>query len=321
MAIQHTTSAPAPLPRILVADDERINLLAISSALSGEFEVVEAKTGAEVLERAAAGDIDLILLDVVMPVLDGFQVCRRLKSNPSTAKIPVIFVTGLDDSAEESQGFSAGAVDYITKPIRAATLRARVRAHVELKRSRDLFEQQASVDPLTGVANRRRFDAAIAEEWRRCRRASRWLSLAIVDVDHFKQFNDRYGHQAGDGCLQAIAASLVSNVRRAGELVGRYGGEEFGLILPDVDTAMMHGMVRTLVNSTTAAGGDVVSIPREPVTVSVGAISVVPSRDEGETKALAATDALLYEAKAGGRARGVHLDFSTQRKVIITRER
>ena len=162
-------SASAPLPRILVADDERINLLALSSALNGEFDVVEAGTGAEVIERAAAGDIDLILLDVVMPGLDGFQVCRRLKSNPSTATIPVIFVTGLDDSAEENQGFSAGAVDYITKPIRAATLRARVRAHVELKRSRDLFEQLVSRDPLTGVANRRRFDAAIAEERRRCR--------------------------------------------------------------------------------------------------------------------------------------------------------
>jgi diguanylate cyclase (GGDEF)-like protein len=315
-------SASAPLPRILVADDERINLLALSSALDGEFDVVEARDGGDVLERAAAGDIDLILLDVVMPGLDGFQVCRLLKSNPSTATIPVIFVTGLDDSAEENQGFSAGAVDYITKPIRAATLRARVRAHVELKRSRDLFEQLATVDPLTGVANRRRFDAAIAEEWRRCRRAGRWLSLAIVDVDRFKQFNDRYGHQAGDGCLQAIAASLVSNVRRAGELVARYGGEEFGLILPDVDTAMMHGLVRTLVNSTTTGGGDMVSTPsREPVTVSVGAITVVPSRNEGETTALAATDALLYEAKAGGRARGVHLDFSTQRKMTITRER
>jgi diguanylate cyclase (GGDEF)-like protein len=309
------------LPRILVADDERINLLALSSALDGEFDVVEVGTGGEVLERAAVGDIDLILLDVVMPGLDGFQVCRLLKGNPSTATIPVIFVTGLDDSAEENEGFSAGAVDYITKPIRAATLRARVRAHVELKRSRDRFEQLATVDPLTGVANRRRFDAAIAEEWRRCRRARRWISLAIVDVDHFKQFNDRYGHQAGDGCLQAIAALLV-NVRRAGELVGRYGGEEFGLILPDVDTALMHSLVRTLVNSTPAAGGDMVGAPpRGPVTVSVGAISVVPSRDAGETTALAATDALLYEAKAGGRARGVHLDFSTQQKVTITRER
>jgi PleD family two-component response regulator len=159
----------AQLPRILVAHYERINLFAISIALRGEFEVVEVATGAEVLDRVAAGDIDLILLDVVMPELDGFQVCRRLKSNPVTAAIPVIFVTGLEDSAEEIQGFSAGAVDCITTPIRAAIVRARVRAHVELKRSRDLFEQLVSADAVTGVANRRRFDAAIVEERRRCR--------------------------------------------------------------------------------------------------------------------------------------------------------
>ena len=160
----------ARLPRIVVAHYERINLFAISIALSGEFEVIEVATGAEVLDRVAVGDIDLILLDVVTPELDGFQVCRRLKSNPLTATIPVIFVTGFEDSAEETQGFSAGAVDYISTPIRAAIVRARVRAHVELKRSRDLFEQLVSVDPIIGVANRRRFDAAIAEERRRCRR-------------------------------------------------------------------------------------------------------------------------------------------------------
>jgi PleD family two-component response regulator len=158
----------ARLPRILVAHYERINLFAISIALRGEFEVVEVATGVEVLDRVAAGDIDLILLDVVMPELDGFQVCRRLKSNPVTAAIPVIFVTGLEDSAEEAQGFLAGAVDYVTTPIRSAIVRARVRAHVELKRSRDLLEQLVSGDPVTGVPNRRRFDAAIVEERRRC---------------------------------------------------------------------------------------------------------------------------------------------------------
>jgi len=157
----------ALLPRIVVAHYERINLFAISIALGGEFEVVEVATGDQVLDRAAAGDIDLILLDVVMPELDGFQVCRRLKDNPVTATIPVIFVTRFEDSAEEIRGFSAGAVDYITTPIRGAIVRARVRAHVELKRSRDLFEQLVSIDPPTGVANRRRCDAAIAEERRR----------------------------------------------------------------------------------------------------------------------------------------------------------
>jgi PleD family two-component response regulator len=205
-----------PLPRILVADDDRINTLIISNALKGEFEVVEAGTGTEVLERVAAGDIDLVLLDVVMPGLDGFDVCRRLKSDPTTADIPVIFVTSLEESSEETQGFAVGAVDYIMKPIHPPIVRARVRTHVELKRTRDLFEKLASVDPLTGLANRRRFDAALVGEWRRTTRSGRWLSLAMVDVDHFKEFNDRHGHPAGDQCLQAIAASLLRGMRRAG---------------------------------------------------------------------------------------------------------
>src|SRR5262249_38205908 len=148
------------LPRVVVADDDPINLVIISNALQGEFEVITVSNGMEALERVEKGDIDLVLLDIVMPDLDGFQVCTRLKNNPTTSSVPVIFVTGLDDSTEETRGFSVGGVDYIPKPIHPTVVRARVRTHLELKRTRDLLEQLASVDPLTGVANRRRFDAA-----------------------------------------------------------------------------------------------------------------------------------------------------------------
>jgi diguanylate cyclase (GGDEF)-like protein len=303
-----------------VADDDRINTLIISNALKGEFEVAAALTGAEVLERVAAGDIDLVLLDVVMPGLDGFDVCRRLKADPATANIPVIFVTSLEDSADESKGFAVGGVDYIMKPIRPAIVRARVRTHVELKRTRDLFEKLASVDPLTGVANRRRFDAAIAEEWRRSARSGRWLSLALVDVDHFKQFNDRYGHLAGDQCLRAIAASLVRGTRRAGELVARYGGEEFAIVLPDVAPAMMPGIMRSLLDAVaTTRAHAVVALPDAPITVSMGAISVVASKDQDATAALAWADGLLYEAKAAGRDQCVCLDLATQTQTTISR--
>jgi diguanylate cyclase (GGDEF)-like protein len=307
-----------PLPRVLVADDDRMNIRIISSALKGEFEVTEAMTGAEVLERITAGDFDLVLLDVVMPGLDGFDVCRRLKSNPETANIPVIFVTALEESADETQGFAVGAVDYITKPIRPSIVRARVRTHVELKRARDLFEQLASVDPLTGIANRRRFDTEIGEEWRRTGRSGQWLSLALVDVDHFKQFNDRHGHLAGDQCLRAIATSLARSARRAGEVVARYGGEEFGLILPDTDPGRMQGVVRSLLHDVCTIDHDAVGA-HETITVSVGAISVVPSKEADANAALASADDLLYEAKAGGRDRGVHLNLATQAKTIIIR--
>jgi diguanylate cyclase (GGDEF)-like protein len=273
-----------------------------------------------VLERVAVGDIDLVLLDVVMPGLDGFEICRRLKSNPVTAAVPVIFVTTLDESEDENRGFEVGAVDYITKPIRPSIVRSRVRTHVELKRTRDLLEQLASVDPLTGVANRRRFDAALEEEWRRARRLERWLSLAIVDVDRFKQFNDRHGHIAGDNRLRSIASSLARSARRAGDLVARYGGEEFGLILPDVEPDMARGLIQSLLDSVSVSIGD--ETPGnglEIVTVSIGTISVRPVREETAFDALAAADRLLYEAKAGGRDRGIHLDLVAQRKTIITR--
>jgi diguanylate cyclase (GGDEF)-like protein len=313
-------AANQPLPRIMVADDDRINTLIISNALKGEFEVVAAGTGIEVLDRVAAGDIDLVLLDVVMPGLDGFDVCRRLKSDPATATVPVIFVTSLEESADETKGFAVGAVDYIMKPIRPSIVRARVRTHVELKRTRDLFEKLASVDPLTGVANRRRFDTTMSQEWRRSARGGRWLSLALVDVDHFKELNDRYGHLVGDQCLRAIAMSLAGGMRRAGELVARYGGEEFGLVLPDVSSEMVPGIMRSLLEAVSAIHEHlVVAEVKEPITVSIGAISVVPTRDEDALAGLAWADGLLYEAKGGGRDRCVHLDLATQTKTTISR--
>jgi diguanylate cyclase (GGDEF)-like protein len=276
--------------------------------------------GDAVVERVSAGDIDLVLLDVVMPELDGFEICRRLKEDPQTADVPVIFLTALDARADEMQGFSVGAVDYITKPIDPSIVRARVRTHVELKRNRDLLEQLALVDELTGVANRRQFDRALNEEWRRSRRDERWLSLAIADVDHFKQFNDRWGHLAGDERLRAIAASLARTSRRAGDLLARYGGEEFALVLPGVDPAMMQGVTRELlraVSGTIEGGG--ADTGRTMVTVSVGAITLVPARESTPTAALAVADGLLYEAKTGGRDRGVHMDGSTNQKMVIHR--
>jgi diguanylate cyclase (GGDEF)-like protein len=314
-------------PRILIADDDRINLLILSKALMPEFAVVQTSDGAEALEHAARGDIDLILLDVMMPSIDGFEVCRRLKSNPSTSAIPVIFVTSLEHSVDEATGFAVGGVDYITKPIQPVIVRARVRTHVELKRSRDLLEQLASVDPLTGIANRRRFDAALLDEWRRARRAGRWLSLAIADVDHFKEFNDRHGHLVGDACLQAIAASLAKSARRAGDLVARYGGEEFGIILPDVEPSMMPNVLRTLLDgvSTHQRQNAVPGANGDEVTLSVGAVSVLPQAErdgnaalerEG-VNALAVADSLLYEAKIAGRARAIHLDLSTNTKATL----
>jgi diguanylate cyclase (GGDEF)-like protein len=308
------------LPRILVADDDRVTVLIISAALRGEFDVVVASTGAEVLELAAAGNFDLVLLDVMLPDFDGFEVCRRLKNQPQGARLPVIFVTSLDQTADETRGFEAGGVDYITKPIRPSVVQARVRTHIELKRSRDALERLATVDPLTGIANRRGFDDAIELEWRRSQRSGRWLSLAMVDADQFKRFNDRYGHLAGDERLRAIATALATCAQRAGEVAARYGGEEFALILPEVDPAKMQNVMRQLLNRVAVVHPSATSPgAQEIITVSVGAVSLVVSRDATERSAIAAADALLYEAKTSPRDRCIHEDSSSRTRTTILR--
>jgi len=310
---------PGVLPRILVADDDRISAMVIAAALGDEFEVVVASSGAEALDRAQAGDIDLILLDVMMPDLNGFEVCQRLTNNGQSA-VPVVFVTSLEETADEAHGFAIGAVDYISKPIRPAILRARVRTHIELKRSRDALERLAAVDPLTGIANRRAFDRALQLEWGRSQRSGRWLSVALVDVDHFKQFNDRYGHLAGDERLRIITGALADSTRRSGELAARYGGEEFALILPDVDPEMMRGIMRQVLHRVALAQPAMGTAgAHEVVTISAGAISAVATRGVGETAALAAADALLYDAKAAGRDCCVHHDWASEDKITIRR--
>src|SRR5260221_6308621 len=181
----------------------------MAEALNDEYEIFFATSGAKALEIAAASGIELVLLDVVMPELDGFEICRRLKGDERTSSIPVIFVTAREETSDEARGFDVGAVDYITKPIRPPVVRARVRMQLELKRARDLLERLALLDPLTGIANRRRFETALDDEWRRAARHNAWFSLAIVDVDDFKAYNDAYGHTRGDDCLRAVAGQLA----------------------------------------------------------------------------------------------------------------
>jgi diguanylate cyclase (GGDEF)-like protein len=308
-----------PRRRVLIVDDEAANVHALAEALRDECAISVATNGVRALELAASGNVDLVLLDVVMPGLDGFEVCRRLKAEPHTRGLPVIFVTALEETEDETRGFDLGGVDYITKPVSPPIVRARVRTHLELKAARDLLEQLALVDSLTGVANRRRFDQALEYEWQRARRSRSWLTLAILDVDQFKSFNDHYGHAEGDQCLRAIAQGAASAMRRPTDLAARYGGEEFALVLPDTGP---EGARTVLLDCLSAirelALPHAASTVLSHVTVSVGAITLVPEDVPlGAATVLATADQLLYEAKRGGRARAIHLDYSTGTKSEI----
>ncbi len=294
-------------PRVLVVDDQPANVRVMAEALNDEYEIFFATSGVKALEIAAASGIELVLLDVVMPELDGFEICRRLKGDERTSSIPVIFVTAREETSDEARGFDVGAVDYITKPIRPPVVRARVRMQLELKRARDLLERLALLDPLTGIANRRRFDAALEEEWRRASRTGTWFSLALIDVDDFKAFNDAYGHARGDDCLRLVAQALSSVARRPGDLAARYGGEEFVIILPQTDgEAMVVQMERVLAGIEALRLEHKQSRAGSVVSVSIGAVSVIGAAEGRATEVLELADRLLYQAKENGRNRVVH---------------
>jgi diguanylate cyclase (GGDEF)-like protein len=293
--------------RVLIVDDQPANVRVMAEALSDTYEIFFATSGAKALEIAAGSNIDLVLLDVVMPDLDGFEVCRRLKADERTNTIPVIFVTAREEESDETRGFDLGAVDYITKPIRPPIVRARVRMQLDLKQARDLLERLALIDPLTGIANRRRFEAALDDEWRRAARHNSWFSLAIVDVDDFKAYNDAYGHTRGDDCLRAVAHQLAVVARRPGDVVARYGGEEFAIVLPETDGEAMHAQMQRLLAGVESLNlGHARSRCADHVTISIGSVSVTASPAGHATEVVEAADRLLYKAKENGRNRVVH---------------
>jgi diguanylate cyclase (GGDEF)-like protein len=292
-------------PRILIVDDETLNIELIAKIFMDDHEVLFATDGAKALELAASTNPDLILLDIMLPGMDGFEICARLKTEPHTADIPVIFITGRDDIETETRGLALGAVDYITKPINPQIVRMRVGNHIELKRARDRLTELATTDGLTGLANRRRFDEVLEREVQRHLRSIEPLTVIMLDIDHFKLYNDTYGHLRGDDCLRAIACSIHGSLLRATDLAARYGGEEFACILPDTgaleDVTAIAERIRT----------DVIAlkIPHETsptaphVTVSLGLVSCYCNQDLQPEQLTAAADKQLYLAKSQGRNR------------------
>ncbi len=294
-------------PLILVVDDVPTNIELLAGVLSPFYQIKFATHGARALELADCPEKpDLILLDVMMPGMDGYEVCRRLKENPATRGIPVIFITARSESADQIRGFNCGAVDYIAKPLELPVVVARVRTHLNLKLRTDLLEAQASIDALTGIPNRRRFDETFRQEWRRSARNLMPMSLLMIDVDHFKAFNDRYGHGAGDECLRQVGIALSASQLRPGDLVARYGGEEFAVILPGCHSAGAHTIaerVRQIVESLNLAHDDSPVAPC--VTISLGCATLKPSMDSDPGELFLHADAALYRAKQQGRNRVV----------------
>lgn len=290
---------------VLIVDDEPINITALRGVLGDEHSLVFAANGEQALEIAGADpQPDLILLDIVMSGLDGFDVCAQLKSDPKTRHIPVVFLTAKWEPSEEARGLELGAVDYIRKPFSGPIIRARIRNHLELKKTRDLLENLSALDGLTNIPNRRRFDEIYAHEWNRALRTRSLLSLLFIDIDHFKNYNDCYGHIAGDDCLKAVARVLQTSLGRPADFLARYGGEEFIILLPDTSERGCRHLAETIriaIESLRIEHRD--SPVADHVTVSIGAVTCTDVSRCDRSTLLEHADRLLYLAKHGGRNR------------------
>lgn len=287
---------------VLIVDDMPSNIEILEGVLGDDYEVLFATNGKDALDIAASQNPDLILLDIVIPDMDGYEVCARLKANTRTQDIPVIFVTAMDQEEDESKGLNAGVIDYITKPIRPAIVKARVHNHLELKRYRDSLKTLSMMDGLTGIPNRRQFDQALENEWRRARRNQAPLALLMMDIDFFKAFNDHYGHLAGDDCLRQLAKGLADILRRPADLVARYGGEEFVALLPETNTeGALDAAVRIQAKLKQLNIPHAHSSVANCVTLSIGVASVIPTDTLTVVDLIKSADDCLYAAKKSGR--------------------
>jgi len=294
----------AGAPTVLVADDSPVLRRLLKAILGKDYRVLTAADGAEALAAARTHGPDLILLDVLMPVMDGFAACVQLKADPRTRDIPVLFLTALQGEADEVRGLDAGAVDFIQKPLNAATVAARVRTHLGLRRAREELKILAAEDALTGLANRRRFDQLLAQEWQRGAREGKPLSLILGDVDAFKAYNDAYGHVAGDGCLKAVAAVFRGAMRRPADLAARFGGEEFICLLPETDEAgarvLAEGLTSALASQAIPHAHSEVA---DRVTVSLGVATAIPVLGGRAWDLVEEADRRMYRAKRLAKAK------------------
>ncbi len=290
--------------KVLIADDSPALAKLLAELLGDEYEILIAPDGEGAIAMANDQRPDLILLDVMMPGVDGFEVCRQLKAEERTQRIPLIFITGLNALDAEQRGLELGAIDFIAKPVQPATLRLRIKNHLELKRYRDFLEDMSLIDGLTGIGNRRCLDEFLFREWRRARRKHTPLSLLLLDVDFFKPYNDHYGHTQGDDCLRQVATAIQGLVHRPADLAARYGGEEFAIVLPDTEPAGAYIMAERVRAAVMGRGiAHETSLVAPVITVSVGVAAYDPAVDLAPDDLLRRADQKLYAAKRAGRNR------------------
>ncbi len=289
---------------ILIVDDLPDNIRLLGEILKSDYQILVATNGQDAIALAEEKRPDLILLDIMMPDMNGYEVCERLRDATTTRDIPIIFVTAMNQIENEVVALELGAIDFLTKPVHPVITKLRVKNQLELKKYRDYLAEMSRIDGLTGIPNRRRFDEYLQQECGRSKRSGSSLSLLMMDIDFFKQFNDRYGHQEGDACLQKVAHALQDCMARSTDLVARYGGEEFACVLTDTDLQGARVIGEKLRQAVTG-----LAIPHEfssgadVVTLSLGCAVFAHDSGMSTEELIGAADENLYRAKANGRNR------------------
>lgn len=296
------------MEKILIVDDSILQAAQLKTILEDEYEITTAHTAEEGLSLASTENYSLILLDVVMPGMDGFTLLKKLQEEIITQSVPVILITSLTDIENEQYGLILGAVDYVTKPFHARIIKARVNTHVKLYKYRRQIEQQSMTDQLTGIANRRKYEDYSITKWNEAIRLRVPFTICMFDIDRFKVYNDTFGHPAGDKVIASVAQTAASYLKRSTDFLARYGGEEFvALSLGDSSQQIFEHLkkIRQAVEN--------LHIPHDPsvaewVTVSVGGVTIVPDSESTYDFYLKIADTMLYDAKKNGRNRVVWAD-------------
>ena len=302
------------MEKILIIDDSPVQANFLRSILDPDYEITVINTAQEGLEQARAMDFSLILLDVIMPGMDGFEVLKMLQEEVILRHTPVILITSLNDIQHEEQGLTLGAVDYITKPFHPAIVQARVNTHIKLYRYRTQIEREATVDQLTGVPNRRRYDEVSVQRWQDAIRLGTPFSVCMFDIDKFKVYNDTFGHPAGDKVIKAVAETASAMLRRGTDFFARYGGEEFVALIMGGGWQNDFAHLRKIRQAV-----EDLHIPHNPevspwVTISIGGITVLPRPESCFDTYLKMADAMLYDAKRFGRNQVVWTNEKMEQK-------
>ena len=295
---------PEKKQTILIIDDENSNIIALNAILQPEFAVLAAKNGKAGLNAAKKHVPDIILLDIIMPEIDGFEIITELKKSEKTKNIPVIFISGLTNPEDEEKGLRLGAADYISKPFSPAIVKLRIKNQIKILNQMRLILKLSMTDRLTGLPNRRFFEGRLKAEWWRSKRENTPISILMVDVDNFKSYNDTYGHQQGDHALCAVADAFTKALKRSGDFTARWGGEEFIMLLPNTNLTGALEVAEQL-----RAYIEAVEIPcacdnsSTGVTISIGVNTKPDDREISIEEFIGGADKALYAAKADGRNR------------------